>query len=244
MELLVRRLILISVAPPTSRNYDAQILLGMLASYAFEPMRDRLESQLRYSPMAFRVWRAITKLVRLSEGGEHAEALRVWVRRLMRDAEELRKHSLYAGSSLDLELAITVPAAWSPPEDDWVGEALRARAREQRGHDPGTRHGGHGAVAARARPRADPTWKRPREDLRELITEFRDPETRPDARRRAAVAGGNARACHRQPGGGMQRLARRRRALVPACSGGGRANSTTTGSRTTFLPGPRTCSGT
>ena len=37
MELLVRRLILISVAPPTSRNYDAQILLGMLASYAFEP---------------------------------------------------------------------------------------------------------------------------------------------------------------------------------------------------------------
>jgi len=29
MDLLVRRLILVSVAPPTSRNYDAQILLGM-----------------------------------------------------------------------------------------------------------------------------------------------------------------------------------------------------------------------
>ena len=74
MELLVRRLILISVAPPTSRNYDAQILLGMLASYAFEPMRHRLESQLRHSPMAFRVWRAITKLVILSEGDAQAEA--------------------------------------------------------------------------------------------------------------------------------------------------------------------------
>ena len=87
----------------------------MLASYAFEPMRDRLESQLRYSPMAFRVWRAITKLVMLSEDGEHADALKAWVRRLIADSGELRKHSLYAGRSLDLELAITVPAAWSPP---------------------------------------------------------------------------------------------------------------------------------
>ena len=55
------------VAPPTSRNYDAQILLGMLASYAFEQIRDRLESQLRDRRWRFRVWRAITKLVRLSE---------------------------------------------------------------------------------------------------------------------------------------------------------------------------------
>ena len=52
-----------------------------------------------------------------------------WVRQLIGDSEELRKSSLYAGSSLDLELAITVPAAWSPPGDDWVGEALLTRAR-------------------------------------------------------------------------------------------------------------------
>ena len=91
MESLVRRLILISVAPPTSRNYDAQILLGSLASYAFEPMRQQLETELRSSPMGFRVWRAITKLVKLSGDGEHADALRVWVRRadtrLRRDAK-------------------------------------------------------------------------------------------------------------------------------------------------------------
>src|SRR5260370_1221028 len=42
MEPLVRRLTLISVAPPTSRNYDAQVMLGSLASYAFEPMREHL----------------------------------------------------------------------------------------------------------------------------------------------------------------------------------------------------------
>ena len=109
MDLLVRRLILISVAPPTSRNYDAQMLLGMLASYAFELMRDRLEFELRYSPLGFRVWRAITKLVMLGAGGEHAEALRAWVRRLIRDSEELRTCSLNASSSLDLELAISRP---------------------------------------------------------------------------------------------------------------------------------------
>jgi hypothetical protein len=66
MEPLVRRLTLVSVAPPTSHNYDAQIMLGSLASYAFEPMREHLENELRYSPMGFRVWRAITKLVKLN----------------------------------------------------------------------------------------------------------------------------------------------------------------------------------
>jgi len=130
LDLLVRRLILISVSPPGASNYDAQVLLGMLASYAFEPMRDRLDSQLRHSPMAFRVWRAVTKLVKLIEGGEHADALKDWVRHLTRDSAALRKNSLYAGRSLDLELAITVPAAWSPRGDDWVGHALLTRARD------------------------------------------------------------------------------------------------------------------
>jgi hypothetical protein len=180
MELLVRRLILISVAPPTSRNYDAQIMLGMLASYGFEPMRDRLESQLRYSPMSFRVWRAITKLVMLRADGEQADALRVWVRRLIRDAERLRTRSLYAGRSLDLELAITVPAAWSPPADDWAGDALRARARDNEAtiRERGTATMG---LWQRALEQGGADLKRAEEDLRGLITEFRAPDYRPDA---------------------------------------------------------------
>ena len=115
MDQLVHRLILISVAPPTTMNHDAQILLGSLASYAFDQMRDQLDYQLRYSPMGFRVWRAITKLVKLTTRSEHAGALQSWVRGLIRDSEELRRNSLYAGRSLDLELAISVPAEWSPP---------------------------------------------------------------------------------------------------------------------------------
>ena len=35
---------------------------------------------------------------------------------------------MYAGRSLDLELAISVPAEWSPPDDDWVGETPLERA--------------------------------------------------------------------------------------------------------------------
>jgi hypothetical protein len=180
LELLVRRLILISVAPPTSRNYDAQILLGMLASYAFEPMRDRLDSQLRYSPMSFRVWRAITKLVKLSESGEHADALKAWVRQLVTDSGELRKHSLYAGRSLDLELAITVPPSWSPNGDDWVGEALRTRAWDK---EATIRERGTAAMGLwqRAIGESRPGRERTRQDLRELITEFRDARSRPDA---------------------------------------------------------------
>jgi hypothetical protein len=182
MELLVRRLILISVAPPTSRNYDAQILLGMLASYAFGPMRDRLDSQLRHSPMSFRVWRAITKLVTLSESGEHAGALERWVRQLITDSAELRQFSLYAGRSLDLELAITVPAAWSPPggEDDWVGDALLARAKNA---EATIRERGTAALGLwqRALGEGRPVRDQVQDALRDLIVEFRDPDSRPDA---------------------------------------------------------------
>jgi hypothetical protein len=181
MDKLVRRLILVSVGPPTSRNYDAQIMLGSLASYAFEPMRDSLDSALRVSPLGFRVWRAITKLVRLSGHGEHADALRVWIRRLIRDSEELRKHSIYAGRSLDLELAIVVPAAWSPPEEDWVGNALRTRALNKQAT---IRERGTAAMGLwqRAIGEDRPNQAETAEDLRRLIAEFRDPQSRPDAR--------------------------------------------------------------
>ena len=242
MELLVRRLILISVAPPTSRNYDAQILLGMLASYAFELMRDRLEFELRYSPLGFRVWRAITKLVMLSAGGEHTEALRAWVRRLIRDSEELRKCSLYASSSLDLELAITVPAAWSPPGDDWAGEALLARARN---NEATIRERGTAAMGLwqRAIGEDGPDREKTETDLRELIAEFRDPRTRPDARAGLRwlaatlehVIDNRVAVCNDWPDvdepwfGHVQEAANE----LGNC-----------GIPATFLPGPRTCSGT
>lgn len=182
LELLVRRLIIISVSPPTQSNYDAQVLLGMLASYAFEPLIGMLDFQLRHSPMSFRVWRAITKLVKLSsDDAGRAEALKRWVQQLIRDSGKLRQQSLYAGRSLDLELAITVPASWSPPQDDWVGEALLARAmdREATIRERGTASMG---LWQRALREDRPSLKKTREDLQALVRDFRAPETRPDAR--------------------------------------------------------------
>lgn len=180
MELLVRRLILICVAPPTSRNHDAQILLGMLASYALRPMIDRLDSQLRYSPMAFRVWRSVTKLVRLGADGEHADTLKDWVRELITDSEKLRQYSLYAGRSLDLELAITVPAAWSPPWDDWVTKALLTRARNS---EATIRERSTAAMGLwqRAMSQGRAEQDQAKRNLHDLITIFRDPRSRPDA---------------------------------------------------------------
>ena len=180
LDLLVRRLILISLAPPAPNNIDAQIMLGILASYAFEPMKQRLDHELRTSPLGFRVWRAITKLVKLTPTqGEHANALRAWVWQLILDAEELRKTSLYAARSLDLELAITVPAAWSPPENDWVGTALLRRARNA---EATLRERGTAAMGLweRAIREDRPDLKNTEAHLRRLIVEFKDPETRPD----------------------------------------------------------------
>src|SRR5215472_9569212 len=177
MEPLVQRLTLVSVAPPTSRNYDAQIMLGSLASYAFEPMSDHLEATLRYSPMGFRVWRAIAKL---NAESRHSDSLRAWVQRLIGDSGELRKHSLYAGRGLDLDLAITVPAAWSPPGDDWVCQALLERARNPRAT---IRERGTAVMGLWQRMIIDerPDLAETEQELRQLIKEFRDPATRPDA---------------------------------------------------------------
>lgn len=179
MKILLRRLILISVSPPTSWSYDAQIMLGSLASYAFELTRDRLELAVRNSPLSFRVWRAITKQVKLKQDGEPSSDLRAWVRQLVRVSGVLRGRSVYPGGSLDLELALAVPAAWSPPENDWVGEVLRARAWDRE-------------VTLRERSTAAMgLWQRAIEQgrnlketeihLRELIAELKDPESRPDA---------------------------------------------------------------
>ena len=180
IDLLVKRLVLIAIGPPTQANFDAQILLGMLASYAFDAMRDQLESLLRHSPMSFRVWRTITKLVQLHEADQQAEVLRPWVRSLIVDAEGLRRVSLYAGRGLDLDLTIGIPPAWSPPDDDWAGDALRARARD---HEATIRERGTAAMGQwqRALERGGSELSRTEADLRALVTEFRDPAARPDA---------------------------------------------------------------
>jgi hypothetical protein len=179
LELLVRRLILISVAPPTSRNYDAQIMLGSLASYAFEPMREWLDTAVRYSPLAFRVWRAITKLVRLRFNGDHMDELREWVQGLVRDSGQLRARSLYPGRSLDLELALAVPAAWSPASNDWAGDALRARARDDRAT---IRERGTAAMGLWERAiEQNRSLRAAEQDLRDLIDEIGDGSSRPDA---------------------------------------------------------------
>ena len=181
---LVQRLILISVAPPLTMYYDAPILLGSLASYAFELMKDRLDFELRYSPLGFRVWRAITQLVRLSTRTDHANAprdvLEPWVRGLIGDSEKLRRDSLYAGRSLDLELAISIPPEWSPPDDDWAHAALLTRATNS---EATIRERGTAAMGLWQRTVSGglPNRQETEQELRRLIAEFRDPETRPDA---------------------------------------------------------------
>ena len=179
MELLIRRLIYMSVSPPAARNYDAQVMVGNLASYAFELMKDRLETVARYSPLAFRVWRAITRMVQIRGDSGDAKDLMVWVRQLVRDCGSLRAQSVYPGACLDLELALAVPAAWSPPDNDWVGEVLRARAwnRQATIRERGTAAMGLWQRTLEEGRDVDATA----DDLRELITELNDPESRPDA---------------------------------------------------------------
>jgi len=180
IDLLARRLALVSVGRPGSRSYDAQTLLGMLACYCFDQTRDGLERKVRYSPMGFRIWRPLTRLVMLSGDSGQPAAIRDCVRDLLLESGELRKRSLYAGSSYDLELALTVPPGWSPPGDDWVGAVLRDRARDS---EATVRERGTAAMGLwqRAITEDRPDLKETESELRELIAEFRNPETRPDA---------------------------------------------------------------
>ncbi len=180
LDRLVRQLILISVAPPSTMYYDAPILLGSLASYAFETMRPRLDFELRFSPLGFRVWRAITQLVKLSTRNEqHIDDLRSWVAGLIRDSGKLRSSSLYAGRSLDLELAISIPAGWSRPGDDWAHDALLARAKDR---NATLRERGTAALGLweRAISGSPASREKTEKELRQLIDHFRDPATRPD----------------------------------------------------------------
>lgn len=181
LELLVRRLVAVSGAPPTTRNHDARVLLGLLASYTPPTMMRLLEAELKYSPLGYRVWRVITKLVTLSEPGEQADELQPWVYRLLNESDALRTRSLYAGGAMDMELAIAVPKEWSPPEDDWAARALLKRARNP---DATIRERGTAAMGLwqRAVNCGDQAvLQQSRQDLRTLIGEFRKPDARPDA---------------------------------------------------------------
>jgi hypothetical protein len=179
---VVDRLVLISVAPPTARNVEAQILLGGLASYAFGPIHAKLEDQLRKQPLGFRVWRAVTKTVKISASkrGQPPEELRAWIARLLRNAKEIRGASLYPGRSLDLELAITVPTAWCDPDNDWVADALLERAKDSEAtiRERGTAALGLWQRVART---SGATEAKVRHDLEDLACTFRDEAERPDA---------------------------------------------------------------
>ena len=171
IDLLVRRLILVSYAPPALRSYDAQVLLGMLTAYAFEQVKDRLQVSLREKPMGFRVWPAIAKLVTLSSDRDRPDAVRVWVQRLIVDSANFREKHLYPCNSYDLELALAIPEAWSPPGRDWVGDVLRDRAWD---NEATIRERGTAAMGLwqRAISQNRQVLESTEDDLRKLITEF------------------------------------------------------------------------
>jgi hypothetical protein len=180
---LVRRLVAVSAAPPTASNYDAQVMLGQLGSYSFEAMRAPLEGELRYSPLGYSVWRAITRVVTASDlQGRRADMLREWVRQLLLVSDELRNRSVYAGRALDMELAIALPPSWSPPGDgDWVRRVLLQRAQDQK-VTIGERASAATGLWERSFRMDDHSSKeQAKGDLRGLIAEFRQkPGDRPD----------------------------------------------------------------
>jgi hypothetical protein len=177
---VVDQLIVLGYAPPTGRSVEALIMLGTLGSHAFDVMQPMLEDALRH-PLGFRVWRAITQLVKLSKpSSRYARDMRLWVEELLGEAEALRGRSLYPGRSLDLELAIGIPSAWSPASDDWAGNALRARARNSAAT---VRERGTAALGLWQRAMGNTELDRDRvtNDLTALIAEFEAPRNRPDA---------------------------------------------------------------
>lgn len=179
IEHVVDQLILLSYAPPTPRSIEALILLGTLGGYEFDAVKDELQYALE-RPLGFRVWRVITALVLLNRRASHTPRLRQWVRTLLKRAEQLREKSLYPGRSLDLELAIRIPPGWSPAEDDWVSEALLARANNPRAT---IRERGTAAMGLLQRAKNNPYRgiSQVAADLAPLIEHFGSPASRQDA---------------------------------------------------------------
>ena len=178
---VVDQLIVMGTAPPTVRSTEALIILGTLGSYAFDIIRPILTNAIT-SPLGFRVWRAITYLVKLSRPTSiYTRDVRVWVAQLLGEAEELRKKSIYPSDSLDVELAISVPEAWSPPENDWVSSVLLSRFnnREATIQERGTAAMGlwQRIVEGKGHDQAGTNT-----DLLSLIAQFEMSEDSPDTR--------------------------------------------------------------
>ncbi|MFI7487751.1 hypothetical protein ACIBXA_05135 [Micromonospora echinaurantiaca] len=134
---VVQRLILIGAAPPTPDNVDALILLGSLAGvtdFAFQVIEHSLERALANHPLGFRMWRAVTTIVRLNDANPYSvQSIKPWVQAQLEAAEERRERSLFPARSLDLELAIAIPPHWSEPgEENWADDVLRRRADNTR----------------------------------------------------------------------------------------------------------------
>jgi transcriptional regulator with XRE-family HTH domain len=141
LEKVVYPLLMVGTGAPATHSIDALILLGALARHrpAFEGqgghgIRDTLREALTGSPLGFRAWRVITSIVhaaantRDTHTQEADSYLRGWVQgRLEQDSPRLRDTSLYPARSLDLELAIAIPAEWTK-DRDWATDILVTRA--------------------------------------------------------------------------------------------------------------------
>jgi len=144
-----------------------------IAGYAFDVVQDQLTQDLTEMPLGFRVWRAVTTILhgRAATDSRFLAALPSWVKMQLRDAERLRRDSLFPGRSLDLESAMAVPDGWSPPGDDWVHEVLLARATNGEAviRERGTAiHG----LWERALRYDHPDLDRLEEQLRKLIADY------------------------------------------------------------------------
>ncbi|MCZ1004110.1 hypothetical protein [Streptomyces mirabilis] len=191
---LVKHLALIGGAPPTSRNIDALVLLGGLTKCAWDhDLGHLVHSKLQDLPLGFRLWRAITKLVHLCEENlSSTNHLKEWVTGLLKDAEGLRRTSIYPGRSLDLELAIAIPYEWSRPdgpEGDWVHKLLLARAQDDTAtlRERGTAAMGlwqrtlaHNPDHRNEASQDGQRVKRVESELRNLAHGFARPDARPD----------------------------------------------------------------
>ncbi|MDQ7906328.1 hypothetical protein RB614_17585 [Phytohabitans sp. ZYX-F-186] len=169
---IARRLIVLGGSPPTSRNIDALILLGGLANYAFPLITEILEYAIRTTPLGFRAWRAVSKLVRTKrpERDETTRALKAWVFELLTRAEPLRGTSLYPARSLDLEVAVNIPPDWSPEDEDWVEDVLYKRTQNP---DASLRERGTAmhAIWQRAQHGSADKQRRVKDLLRRIIAE-------------------------------------------------------------------------
>lgn len=177
---VTQRLIMIAVSPPTSHNIEAQILLGNLAQYAFETVVDQLEHSIESSPLGFRVWRALTKVLKIGQdldrrNKDHVSRnLRPKLHSLLNEAARLRKESIYPGRSLDLELAIEIPTGWLGP--NFVTSILLRRANDP---EATLRERGTAAMGIWQRAHASGRTADPEVTgaLHRLIEQFRDPES-------------------------------------------------------------------